>query len=44
LVDGAVRLTPAQLALLVADSDEVAQAIRDDVAHGYEMISPGVTR
>jgi hypothetical protein len=25
---------------LGADSDEVAQAIRDDVAHGYEMISP----
>jgi hypothetical protein len=24
----------------LADSDEVAQAIRDDVAHGYEMISP----
>jgi hypothetical protein len=24
-----------------ADSDEVAWAIRDDVARGYEMISPG---
>ncbi|HJU17885.1 MAG TPA: hypothetical protein VJ770_15620, partial [Stellaceae bacterium] len=24
-----------------ADSDEVAQAIRDDIAQGSEMISPG---
>jgi hypothetical protein len=24
-----------------ADSDEVARAIRDDVARDYEMISPG---
>jgi hypothetical protein len=26
---------------LAADSDEVARAIRDDVARDYEMISPG---
>jgi hypothetical protein len=25
---------------LFADSDEVARAFRDDVARGYEMISP----
>jgi hypothetical protein len=24
-----------------ADSDEVAWAIRDDLARGYEMMSPG---
>jgi hypothetical protein len=26
---------------MVADSDEVAQAFRDDVAHGSGMMSPG---
>jgi hypothetical protein len=26
---------------LTADSDEVAWAIRDDLARGYEMMSPG---
>jgi hypothetical protein len=26
---------------LIADSDEVAQAFRDDVARDYEMMSPG---
>jgi len=25
----------------IADSDEVAWAIRDDLARGYEMMSPG---
>jgi hypothetical protein len=28
-------------ALYIADSDEVARAIRDDVARDYEMMSPG---
>jgi hypothetical protein len=40
IVAASVRLGNG-LGRVVADSDEVARAIRDDVARDYEMISPG---
>jgi retron-type reverse transcriptase len=38
------RIADRRIVRLIADSDEVAWAFRDDVARDYEMMSPGWAR